>query len=1088
MLKGVIDFSLKNRFLVLLATAALVLGGVYAVRHIPLDAIPDLSDTQVIIYTPWEGQAPNIVEDQVTYPITTKMLSVPRQKAVRGYSFYGFSFVYVIFEDGTDPYWARSRVLEYLSSLTGQLPKGVTPSLGPDATGVGWAFMYSINSTNRDLAELRSIQDWYLKYQLTAVDGVSEVASVGGFVKQYQVTVDPAKLRAYNLSLKDVGTAIERSNGEVGGRSLELSEREFILRVKGYVQSLDDLRKVAVGSGANGVPILLRDVATVQFGPDMRRGIAEQNGEGETVGGIVVVRYGANANQVIQNVRQRLNQAMKALPGDVTYTVVYNRTELIDRAVRTLEEKLIEESVVVALVCLAFLLHLRSALVAIVILPLAVLISFLIMFCQGISSNIMSLGGIAIAIGAMVDAVIIMIENAHKHLERDQGKKPHWEIIRDAAVEVGPTLFYSLLVITVSFVPVFTLQEQSGRLFKPLAFTKTYSMAAAAVLSITLAPILMGWFIRGRIPREEQNPINRFLIWLYHPAIDFVIQRRRSIVIAAALIVVWVFVPWNRLVTSVVPEGWARATALKAGKLFPYQNIGSEFMPPLYEGDLLYMPTTFPGISPTKARQILQITDRLIKSFPEVKTVFGKAGRAETATDPAPMDMIETTIQLKPESEWPAVDIKDDNDRVIAHRRRTPDELVDALNEAVQIPGLNNAWTMPIRTRIDMLSTGIKTPIGIKVAGPNLNELERIGTEIEAVMRTVPGTASAYAERVTGGRFIEFEINRDAIARYGLTVGDVQDVLSVALGGMPLATTVEGLQRYTINLRYDRDFRSDLRSLSDDIVVPTPGGAQVPLGQLATLKVVDGPMGIKSEGAVPNAWIYVDIRGVDVGTYVQMAMRAVNEAIAKGAIKLPPGYNIFWSGQYEYMLRAQQRLMIVVPLTLLIILLIIYLNTRSLIKTAIVMLAVPFSLVGAFWVIYLLGYNLSVAVWVGIIALAGLDAETGVVMLLYLDLAYDEWRKKGLMRQASDLRDAIYHGAVKRVRPKAMTACVIIAGLAPILWSHGTGADVMKRIATPMVGGVVTSTLMELLVYPAIFYLWRARQIRPVDVETAVEV
>jgi len=1088
MLKGVIDFSLKNRFLVLLATAALVLGGVYAVRHIPLDAITDLSDTQVIIYTPWEGQAPNIVEDQVTYPITTKMLSVPRQKAVRGYSFYGFSFVYVIFEDGTDPYWARSRVLEYLSSLTGQLPKGVTPSLGPDATGVGWAFMYSINSTNRDLAELRSIQDWYLKYQLTAVDGVSEVASVGGFVKQYQVTVDPAKLRAYNLSLKDVGTAIERSNGEVGGRSLELSEREFILRVKGYVQSLDDLRKVAVGSGANGVPILLRDVATVQFGPDMRRGIAEQNGEGETVGGIVVVRYGANANQVIQNVRQRLNQAMKALPGDVTYTVVYNRTELIDRAVRTLEEKLIEESVVVALVCLAFLLHLRSALVAIVILPLAVLISFLIMFCQGISSNIMSLGGIAIAIGAMVDAVIIMIENAHKHLERDQGKKPHWEIIRDAAVEVGPTLFYSLLVITVSFVPVFTLQEQSGRLFKPLAFTKTYSMAAAAVLSITLAPILMGWFIRGRIPREEQNPINRFLIWLYHPAIDFVIQRRRSIVIAAALIVVWVFVPWNRLVTSVVPEGWARATALKAGKLFPYQNIGSEFMPPLYEGDLLYMPTTFPGISPTKARQILQITDRLIKSFPEVKTVFGKAGRAETATDPAPMDMIETTIQLKPESEWPAVDIKDDNDRVIAHRRRTPDELVDALNEAVQIPGLNNAWTMPIRTRIDMLSTGIKTPIGIKVAGPNLNELERIGTEIEAVMRTVPGTASAYAERVTGGRFIEFEINRDAIARYGLTVGDVQDVLSVALGGMPLATTVEGLQRYTINLRYDRDFRSDLRSLSDDIVVPTPGGAQVPLGQLATLKVVDGPMGIKSEGAVPNAWIYVDIRGVDVGTYVQMAMRAVNEAIAKGAIKLPPGYNIFWSGQYEYMLRAQQRLMIVVPLTLLIILLIIYLNTRSLIKTAIVMLAVPFSLVGAFWVIYLLGYNLSVAVWVGIIALAGLDAETGVVMLLYLDLAYDEWRKKGLMRQASDLRDAIYHGAVKRVRPKAMTACVIIAGLAPILWSHGTGADVMKRIATPMVGGVVTSTLMELLVYPAIFYLWRARQIRPVDVETAVEV
>ena len=989
----------------------------------------------------------NIVEDQVTYPITTKMLSVPRQKAVRGYSFYGFSFVYVIFEDGTDPYWARSRVLEYLSGLSGQLPKGVTPSLGPDATGVGWAFMYSINSTNRDLAELRSYQDWYLKYQLTAVDGVSEVASVGGFVKQYQVTVDPTKLRAYNLSLKDVSTAIERSNGEVGGRSLELSEREFILRVKGYVQSLDDLRKVAVGSGPNGVPILLRDVATVQFGPDMRRGIAEQNGEGETVGGIVVVRYGANANQVIQAVKQRLDQAMKALPPDVKYTVVYDRSALIDRAVKTLEEKLLEESLVVALVCLAFLLHLRSALVAIIILPIAVLIAFMVMFGQGISSNIMSLGGIAIAVGAMVDAVIIMIENAHKHLERDQGQKPHWEIIRDAAIEVGPTLFYSLLVITVSFLPVFTLQAQEGRLFKPLAFTKTYSMAAAAVLSITLAPILMGWFIRGKIPKEEKNPINRLLIWLYHPVIDFVIKWRWKVVIAAALIVVWVFFPWNRLVTAALerrpparlePVDEAKhagsetgaptlrdklmSVSEKIGKLFPYQNIGSEFMPPLYEGDLLYMPTTFPGISPTKARQILQITDRIIKSFPEVKTVFGKAGRAETATDPAPMDMIETTIQLKPEADWPAVDIKDDNGRVIAHRRRTHDELTDALNNAVQIPGLNNAWTMPIITRIDMLSTGIKTPIGIKVAGPDLKELERIGTEIEAVMRTVPGTASAYAERVNGGRFIEFEINRDAIARYGLTIGDVQDVLSVALGGMPLATTVEGLQRYTINLRYDRDFRSDLRSLSDDIVVPTPSGAQVPLGQLATLKVVDGPMGIKSEGAVPNAWIYVDIRGVDVGTYVQMAMRAVNESIVRGAIKLPPGYNIFWSGQYEYMLRAQQRLMIVVPLTLLIILLIIYLNTRSLVKTAIVMLAVPFSLVGAFWIIYLLHYNLSVAVWVGIIALAGLDAETGVVMLLYLDLAYDEWKKKGLMRHAADLRDAIYHGAVKRVRPKAMTA------------------------------------------------------------------
>jgi Cu(I)/Ag(I) efflux system membrane protein CusA/SilA len=738
MLQRIIDFSLKNKFIVMLVTVVLVLGGVYAVRNIPLDAIPDLSDTQVIIYTPWEGQAPNIIEDQVTYPITTKMLSVPRAKVVRGYSFYGYSFVYVIFDDGTDPYWARSRVLEYLSSISGQLPKGVTPTLGPDATGVGWAFMYSINSTNRNLADLRSIQDWYLKYQLTAVPGVSEVASIGGFVKQYQVTVDPTKLRAYNLSLNEVSQAIERSNGEVGGRSLELSEREFILRVKGYIENLDDLKKVAVGLGENGVPILLRDVANIQFGPDMRRGIADLNGDGETVGGIVVVRYGANARKVIGDVKQRLDLAMKALPPDVKVTVVYDRTALIDRAVATLQEKLLEESIVVALVCLAFLLHLRSALVAIIILPVAVLIAFLVMFGQGISSNIMSLGGIAIAIGAMVDAVIIMIENAHQHLERDQGKKPHWEIIRDAAVEVGPALFYSLLVITVSFLPVFTLEEQEGRLFKPLAFTKTYSMAAAALLSITLAPVLMGWFIRGKIPKEEKNPINRFLIWLYKPVVDLAIRYRWLVLVCGAVLVAWVFFPWNSLVARLLPAGRAQEMAFSAGKIFPYQNIGSEFMPPLYEGDLLYMPTTFPGISPTKARELIQVTDRIIKSFPEVETVFGKAGRAETATDPAPMDMIETTIQLKPEADWPAVDIKNDNDKIIAHRKRTPDELIEAMNSSVQIPGLNNAWTMPIKTRIDMLSTGIKTPVGIKIAGPDLATLERIGTEVEAVVRRCP--------------------------------------------------------------------------------------------------------------------------------------------------------------------------------------------------------------------------------------------------------------------------------------------------------------------------------------------------------------
>jgi len=1076
MLQRIIDFSLKNKVIVLLLTVALVLAGIFSLRNIPLDAIPDLSDVQVIVYTEWPGQAPQIVQDQVTYPVTTKMLSVPKAKVVRGYSFYGFSFVYVIFEDGTDPYWARSRVLEYLSGLSGKLPGGVTPSLGPDATGVGWAFMYALNSNKHDLSELRSMQDWYLRYQLASVEGVSEVASLGGFVKQYQITVDPNKLRAYDLSVSEVAMAVKRSNAEVGGRSIELSEKEFILRVRGYIQNLDDLRKVAVGVGQKGVPILLQQVANVELGPDMRRGIAELNGEGETVGGIVVVRYGANARQVILDVKKKLDSAMAGLPSDVKYTIVYDRSALIERAVKTLEEKLLEESLVVALVCLAFLLHLRSALVAITILPIALLMSFLVMYGQGISSNIMSLGGIAIAIGAMVDAVIIMIENAHKHLERDQGKKPHWDIIRDAAVEVGPTLFYSLLVITVSFLPVFTLQAQEGRLFKPLAFTKTYSMAAAAILSITLAPILMGFFIRGKIPAEEKNPINRFLIWLYHPTIDFVIKWRWRVVFVAAGLVVWVFLPWNWMVGGVLPEGKLKQFALTIGRVFPYQNIGSEFMPPLSEGDLLYMPTTFPGISPTKAKEILQTTDRLIRSFPEVHHVFGKVGRAETATDPAPFDMIETTIMLNPESQWPAVDIKDGAGKVISHRRRTSDELVDAMNAAVQIPGLNNAWTMPIKTRIDMLATGIKTPVGIKVAGSNLAELERIASEIEAVVKSVPGTASAFAERTMGGNYIEFNIDRDAIARYGLRIADVQDVLEVALGGMPLTTTVEGLERYDVSLRYSRDFRDNLGALRE-IIVPTPTGAQIPLGQLAKIETVHAPMGVKSEGAVPNAWIYVDVKGIDVGTYVQIAMRTVNDAVAKGTIKLPSGYTIIWSGQYEYMQRAKERLMIVIPLTLLIIILIIYLNTRSAAKTAIVLLAVPFSLVGAITALALFDYNMSVAVWVGIIALAGLDAETGVVMLLYLDLAYDDWRKRGQMQTVADLRDAIYHGAVKRVRPKAMTACVIIAGLAPILWSHGTGADVMKRIATPMVGGVITSTIMELLVYPAIFYIWRARQL-----------
>ena len=1091
MLTAIINFSLKNKFLVLVATAGLVGGGIYALQRIPLDAIPDLSDTQVIIYTEWPGQAPQIVQDQVTYPITTKMLSVPSAKVVRGYSFYGFSFVYVIFEDGTDPYWARSRVLEYLNGLQGSLPATVAPRLGPDATGVGCAFMYSLNSKKHDLAQLRSMQDWFLRYQLASVDGVAEVASVGGFVKQYQITVDPHRLHAYNLSISDVAMAVQKSNGEVGGRSVEMAEKEFVLRVKGYITSVDDLRKVAVGRGPGGTPVLLGEVANVGLGPDMRRGIAELNGEGETVGGIVVVRYGVDTRQVIQGVKARLDQAMKSLPEGVTYSVAYDRTALIDRAIRTLKEKLIEESIVVAVVCLLFLMHLRSAFVAIVILPIAVLASITVMFGQGLSANIMSLGGIAIAVGAMVDAVIIMIENAHKHLEHDGGKKPHWDIIRDASVEVGPTLFYSLLVITISFLPVFTLQSQEGRMFKPLAFTKTYSMAAAAMLSITLAPVLMGLFIRGKIPAEDRNPINRFLTWLYHPLLDLMIRFRWAVIITAAVIIGWVFFPWNALVGRALPDGGVKEIALKLGKAFPYQNIGSEFMPPLYEGDLLYMPTTFPGISPTKARELIQQTDQIIKSFAEVHHVFGKIGRAESATDPAPMDMIETTIMLLPEEEWPAVDLKNADGKIIAHRRRTIDELTAALNNAVQIPGLTNAWTMPIKTRIDMLATGIKTPVGIKVAGPDLRELERIAGQIEGVIRRAPGTSSVFAERVMGGNYVEFDIDRDAIARYGLTVGEVQETLQVALGGMPLTTTVEGLERYGVILRYERDYRENLEALREILVpvksagaAPGMGGggaavmAQVPLSQLATVRVVAAPMGIKSEAAVPNAWIYVDVQGIDIGNYVRGAQKTVNDAIQHGEIKVPTGYTIFWSGQFEYMQRAKARLSIVVPLTLLLITFIIFLNTQSWIKTAIVLLAVPFSLVGAFWALYLFDYNMSVAVWVGIIALAGLDAETRVVMLLYLDLAYDEWKKSGRLLTTTDLRDAIYHGAVKRVRPKAMTAAVIIAGLLPILWSHGTGADTMKRIALPMVGGVVTSTLMELLVYPAIFYLWRSRALR----------
>jgi Cu(I)/Ag(I) efflux system membrane protein CusA/SilA len=1027
MLEKIIQWSIDNKFIVILGTAFLTLWGIYALQNTPLDAIPDLSDVQVIIFTEYPGQAPQVVEDQITYPITTQMLAVPFAKVVRGYSFFGFSFVYVIFEDGTDMYWARSRVLEYMNYVSGRLPKGVSPTLGPDATGVGWAFQYVLKSKTRNLGDLRSIQDWFLKYELTSVPGVSEVASIGGFVKQYQITVDPNKLRAYNIPISKIRMAVQRSNNDVGGRVLEMSETEFMVRGEGYIQNVEHIKDIALGVDDRGTPVLLKDVGTVQRGPEMRRGLAELNGEGEVVGGIIVVRFGANAYEVIQRVKEKLAELEQGLPEDVEIMAVYDRSGLIERSVATLEEKLIEESAVVALVCIVFLLHLRSALVAIFTLPVAILMAFIVMQQQGLNANIMSLGGIAIAIGAMVDAAIIMIENAHKHLERDAGKKEHWQIIGDAAKEVGPTLFYALLVITVSFAPVFTLEAQEGRLFKPLAFTKTYSMAAAALLSVTIVPVLMGYWIRGRIRSEKENPISRFLIRIYDPILHFVLKWKWSVLVAALV--------------------------LMLSSLVPVSRLGSEFMPPLWEGDLLYMPTTFPGVSVTKARELLQQTDKIIKEFPEVHHVFGKVGRAETATDPAPLSMIETTIMLKPESEW--------------RPGMTVDSLTTELNNAIQFPGLTNAWTMPIKTRIDMLSTGIKTPVGIKVSGPDLNRLEDIGKEVEGVIRQVPGTLSVYSERVMGGNYLNFHIKRDAIARYGLTVGDVQDVIQSAIGGMNITTTVEGLERYPVNLRYSRELRDNLPALRE-ILVATPAGQHIPLGQLADITLSKGPPAIKSENSRPNAWIYVDITGIDIGTYVKMAQRAVAENI-----ELPAGYNIGWSGQYEYMIRAQQRLMVVVPMTLAITFVIIFLNTRSFFKTSIVLLAVPFSLIGAFWLLYMLGYNMSIAVWVGIIALAGVSAETGVVMLLYLDVAYADAVRKGQMRHKRDLVEAVYHGAVTRVRPKVMTASVIMAGLLPIMWSQGTGADVMKRIATPMVGGMVTSVIVVLLVYPSIYYIWK---------------
>ncbi|MYB32396.1 MAG: efflux RND transporter permease subunit [Acidobacteria bacterium] len=1029
MLTRLIEWSLRNRLFVLVLAAFLAVAGFQALRAIPLDALPDLSDVQVIVFTDYPGQAPQVVEDQVTYPITTQMLAVPSATVVRGYSFFGFSFVYVIFEDGTDLYWARSRVLEYLNYVSGRLPEGVSPSLGPDASGVGWAYMYALRSADHDLAELRSVQDWFLKYELTAVQGVSEVASVGGFVRQYQITVDPNRLRAYDISLARIRDAVRRSNTDVGGRVFETAETEFMVRGEGYIQGLDDVRRIALGVDASGTPVTVEDVATVQFGPEIRRGLAELNGEGEVVGGIVVVRSGANVHDVVGRVKARLEELQAGLPEGVEVVPVYDRTVLIEDSVATLREKLVEEMAIVALVCVVFLLHLRSALVAVITLPLAVLMAFIVMYFQGVGANIMSLGGIAIAIGAMVDAAIVIVENAHRHLERDGGKVPHWRIIARASTEVGPTLFFALLVITISFAPIFALEAQEGRLFRPLAFTKTYAMAAAALLSVTLVPVLAGFWIRGRIRPAGRNPVTWLLMAIYRPVLRLVLRWR-----------------WAVLVLTLAG---AAATAV------PVSRLGSEFMPPLWEGDLLYMPTTLPGVSITKAREVLQQTDRILRDFPEVETVFGKVGRADTATDPAPLSMIETTILLKPETEW--------------RPGMTPDRLIAEMDDAIRFPGLTNAWTMPIKTRIDMLSTGIKTPVGVKLSGPDLSVLEDLGSRVEAVVRGVPGTRSAYSERAMGGNYLNFTVRRDAIARYGLTIGDVQEVIQSAIGGMNITTTVEGLERYPVNLRYSRDLR-DNPSEFGDILVQTPTRQQIPLGFLADMSFVKGPPVIKSEQSRPNAWIYVDIEDVDVGSYVENARAAVAEEV-----EIPTGYSLGWSGQYEFLLRARERMEIMVPLTLLLILLTIQMSTRSVSRTLIVLTAVPLSLVGTFWLLHALDYNLSIAVGVGIIALAGLSAETGVVMLLYLDRSCEAAREAGRLTNRAELSEAVFDGALRRVRPVAMLTATTALGLLPIMWSTGAGSDVMKRIAAPMVGGVVTAAAVVLVVFPAIYFVWRAR-------------
>ena len=1033
MIARLIAWSARNLLLVFFGAGFAAAAGIYALAHLPLDAIPDLSDTQVIVYTEYPGQAPQVIEDQVTYPLTTAMLTVPRSKVVRGFSFFGVSFVYVIFEDGTDIYWARSRVLEFLNGAASRLPAGVTPTMGPDATGVGWVYQYAVMSKELNLADTRTIQDWNLKFALAKAEGVAEIASVGGFVRQYNVVLDPQRMRDLGITMQKMRDAIRASNADVGGRTVELSEFEYVIRGKGYLKGINDLGNIVLKTN-NGTPVLLRDVARVELGPDERRGITELNGEGEAASGIVLQRFGVNALDVIENVKKRFKEIASSLPNSVEIVPVYDRSNLIKAAIETLKHTLIEESVVVALVCIVFLLHFRSALVAIIMLPVGILMAFATMKLLGIGANIMSLGGIAIAIGAMIDAAIVMIENAHKHLERAKPDQSRVSVLIEAASEVGPALFFSLLIITVSFMPIFTLESQEGRLFSPLAFTKTFAMAAAALLSVTLVPALMVVCVRGRIVPEHKNPINRFLIWIYRPVITAV-MRAKVLVILIAL-------------------------AILAVTIWPARQLGSEFMPSLNEGTLLYMPTTLPGISVTKAAELLQTQDRIIRSFQEVASVYGKAGRASTATDPAPSEMFETIINLKPKEEWrPGV---------------TVESLTAEMDRALQFPGVSNAWTMPIRARIDMLSTGIRTPVGVKVIGTDLVEIDRLAKQIEQVLKTVPGTSSAYAERALGGYYLDVTPDRAALARYGIMVQDVQDVIGTALGGQTVTTTVEGRQRFSVNMRYPRDLRENPQSIANDILVPMPAGGAVPLGEVAKVAPARGPTSIRTENGQLAVYIYVDIRDRDLGGYVADAQQAV-----KASIQFPAGSYVVWSGQFEYLERAAARLKIVVPVTLLIIFLLLYLNFRSFTDTMIVMLSLPFALVGGIWLMWWLGFNLSVAVVVGFIALAGVAAETGVVMLIYLNHALADFQAnratEGRELTRRDLYDAIMVGAVERVRPKMMTVVAIMAGLLPIMWSTGTGSEIMQRIAVPMIGGMISSTLLTLIVIPAIYGLVKER-------------